>query len=265
MSQIKRTFAALNGRKALIPFITAGHPQPEMTVAVMHELVAQGADIIELGMPFSDPMADGPVIQQSSEQAIAQGIGIEHTIDMVEQFRANNQHTPVVLMGYLNPVECMGHEAFVKRAKAAGVDAVLLVDSPPEESDDLLQHLKASELEQIFLIAPTTTDERQQMICEHASGFVYYVALKGVTGAADLDATSVVEDVKHIRTHTDLPVAVGFGVKDAESAVAVAAGGDAVVIGSALVSLLDGCENLDQARSAIEGFIKPIREALDSL
>jgi len=265
MSLIKQTFAALKGRKALIPFITAGHPKPEMTVPVMHQLVAQGADIIELGMPFSDPMADGPVIQQSSEQAIAQGIGIEHTIDMVKQFRTGNQHTPVVLMGYLNPVECMGHETFVSRAKAAGVDAVLLVDSPPEESDDLLQHLKAGELEQIFLIAPTTTDERQQMICEHASGFVYYVALKGVTGAADLDATSVVEDVKHIRTHTDLPVAVGFGVKDASSAVAVASGADAVVIGSALVSLLNACEDQDQAEAAIEGFIKPIREALDSL
>jgi tryptophan synthase alpha chain len=265
MSLIKQTFSQLNGRKALIPFITAGHPKPEMTVPVMHALVANGADIIELGMPFSDPMADGPVIQQSSEQAIAQGVGIEHTIEMVKQFRADNQHTPVVLMGYLNPVECMGHESFVSQAKAAGVDGVLLVDSPPEESDDLLQHLKAEELEQIFLIAPTTTDERQQMICEHAAGFVYYVALKGVTGAADLDASLVIEDVKHIRTHTDLPVAVGFGVKDAESAVAVAAGGDAVVIGSALVSLLNSCQDLEAATSAIEDFIKPIREALDSL
>lgn len=265
MSLLNKTFEKLKGKKALIPFITAGHPKPELTVDLMHALVAQGADIIELGMPFSDPMADGPVIQHASEHAIAQGVGINQTIEMVKTFRQNNQHTPVVLMGYLNPVECMGHGEFVKQAKAAGIDGLLLVDSPPEESADLLTQLKTQELEQIFLVAPTTTDARMKMICEHASGFVYYVALKGVTGSADLDSESVGADVLHIKKHTDLPVAVGFGVKDAASAVAVAAQADAVVIGSALVSLLDTCDNLESATQAIEQFIKPIRTALDSL
>ncbi len=265
MSLLRQTFQLLKGKKALIPFITAGHPKPELTVDLMHALVKNGADVIELGMPFSDPMADGPVIQQASEHAIAQGVGIENTIEMVKTFRQNNQHTPVVLMGYLNPVECMGHEEFVSRAKAAGVDGLLLVDSPPEESSDLLSHLKAHDLEQIFLVAPTTTDSRLKMICDHASGFVYYVALKGVTGSADLDSQSVGEDVLNIKKYTDLPVAVGFGVKDAASAVAVAEHANAVVIGSALVSLLGACDDLVAAELAIEAFIKPIRTALDSL
>lgn len=265
MSLLKQQFKKLAGKKALVPFITAGHPKPELTVGIMHELVKNGADVIELGMPFSDPMADGPVIQQASEQAIAQGVGIEHTIAMVKEFRTNNQHTPVVLMGYLNPVECMGHSHFVEQAKAAGVDALLLVDSPPEESTELLKQLKAQDLEQIFLIAPTTTESRKKMICQHASGFVYYVALKGVTGSAELNSDSVNSDVLSIKKHTDLPVAVGFGVKDAASAVAVAQQADAVVIGSALVSLLGACNDLQSATKAIEQFIKPIRIALDSL
>ena len=265
MSLFKQTFKQLAGRKALIPFITAGHPKPELTVDIMHALVKNGADVIEVGMPFSDPMADGPVIQQASEHAIAQGIGIEHTIEMVKTFRLKNQHTPVVLMGYLNPVECMGHNQFVTQAKAAGIDALLLVDSPPEESTDLLEQLHSHGLEQIFLVAPTTTDSRTKMICEHASGFVYYVALKGVTGSADLDTQSVDTDVLKIKKHTDLPVAVGFGVKDAASAVAVARQADAVVIGSALVSLLGECDSIDSANQIIEDFIKPIRQALDSL
>lgn len=265
MSLLKQTFQKLSGKKALIPFITAGHPKPELTVDIMHELAKNGADVIELGMPFSDPMADGPVIQQASEFAIAQGVGIEHTIEMVKEFRQKNQLTPVVLMGYLNPVECMGYGQFVTQAKAAGVDALLLVDSPPEESADLLEQLHAHDLEQIFLVAPTTTDSRTKMICEHASGFVYYVALKGVTGSADLDAQSVNSDVINIKNYTDLPVAVGFGVKDAASAVAVAGHADAVVIGSALVSLLGACKDTDSTTQVVEDFIKPIRLALDSL
>jgi len=265
MSLLQQTFQQLGGKKALIPFITAGHPKPELSVDIMHALVKNGANVIELGMPFSDPMADGPVIQDASEHAIAQGIGIEATIAMVKAFRQNNQHTPVVLMGYLNPVECMGHNEFVKQAKAAGVDALLLVDSPPEESTDLLKHLQAHDLEQIFLIAPTTTNSRMKMICDHASGFVYYVALKGVTGSADLDSQAVNSDVQKIKNHTDLPIAVGFGVKDAASAVAVAEQANAVVIGSALVRLLGACDDIESATQVIEAFIKPIRTALDSL
>ncbi len=265
MSLLRQTFLNLGNKKALIPFITAGHPKPDLTVEIMHTLVAQGADVLELGMPFSDPMADGPVIQQASEHAIAQGVGIEQTINMVKSFRQNNQHTPVVLMGYLNPVECMGHQEFVSRAKDAGVDGLLLVDSPPEESAELLKHLKSEDLEQIFLVAPTTTEDRMQMICDHAAGFVYYVALKGVTGSADLDSQSVNSDVLNIKQHTQLPVAVGFGVKDAASAVAVAKEANAVVIGSALVKLLSSCNDIETANKAIEGFIKPIRTALDSL
>lgn len=265
MSLLQQTFSELNGRKALIPFITAGHPSPDFTVEIMYALVENGADVIELGMPFSDPMADGPVIQHASEHAISLGVGIEYTIDMVKKFREKNQHTPVVLMGYLNPVECMGYPEFVQQAKAAGVDALLLVDSPPEESGSLLEQLKAYDMEQIFLIAPTTTEARKKMICAHASGFVYYVALKGVTGSADLDSQAVNSDVSKIKQHTDLPVAVGFGVKDSASAVAVAEQADAVVIGSALVSILGECKDIKSASLAIEDFIKPIRTALDSL
>ncbi len=265
MSRLAQVFARLSGQKALIPFVTAGHPHPDLTVNIMHDLVRNGADVIELGMPFSDPMADGPVIQQASEHAIKQGVGIEKTIQMVKKFREADQDTPVVLMGYLNPVECMGHERFVQQAKSSGVDALLLVDSPPEESSELLQQLKTNDLEQIFLIAPTTTDARAAMICEHAAGFVYYVALKGVTGSADLDAESVNKDVKKIKQHTDLPVAVGFGVKDAKSAVAVAEVADAVVIGSALVLALGACKDSNEASQVIANFIKPIRSALDSL
>ncbi len=265
MSRLHNKLSHLAGRKALIPFITAGHPNPDMTVAIMQQLVADGADVIELGMPFSDPMADGPVIQQASEQAIAKGTGIKETIAMVKQFRQQDQTTPVVLMGYLNPVECMGYSQFVEKAHEAGVDALLLVDSPPEESTDLLAQLQQVDMEQIFLIAPTTTDERKQMICEHAKGFVYYVALKGVTGSADLDSQAVNKDVSSIRNFTNLPVAVGFGVKDADSAVAVAEQADAVVIGSALVSLLNDCDSVAAAQTAVSKFIKPIRTALNSL
>lgn len=263
MSRLAGVFKALNGKKALIPFVTAGHPHPDLTVGIMHELVKNGADVIELGMPFSDPMADGPVIQQASEHAISLGVGIEKTIAMVKAFRSSNQNTPIVLMGYLNPVECMGHENFVQQAKSAGVDALLLVDSPPEESSDLLKQLKTEDLEQIFLVAPTTTESRTQMICEHASGFVYYVALKGVTGSADLDAESVNADIQKIKQHTELPVAVGFGVKDADSAVAVAQEADAVVIGSALVTALKDCDTSENAAQVVADFIKPIRTALN--
>lgn len=265
MSLLKATFENLKNKKALIPFITAGHPKPDLTVNIMHELVKNGADVIELGMPFSDPMADGPVIQLASEKAIALGTGIDQVLQMVKQFRKNNSNTPVVLMGYLNPVECKGNQLFVEQAKSVGVDALLLVDSPPEESGDLIKQLTQHDMEQIFLVAPTTTENRKKMICQHASGFIYYVALKGVTGSANLDSDAVNKDVLSIKKLTKLPVAVGFGVKDAASALSVAKEADAVVIGSALVSLLDRCEDSASASKAITQFIKPIRTALDSL
>ncbi len=261
MSRLNPTFEQLQGCKALIPFITAGHPKAEWTVAIMHALVEAGADVIELGIPFSDPMADGEVIQLSSEQAIANGVGLKDVLLLVQLFRERNSTTPIVLMGYLNPVECFGYAEFVDQAKNAGVDAVLLVDSPVEESAHLLSLLKAADMEQIFLVAPTTTDERTKHITAHAGGFLYYVALKGVTGSADLDAESVNVDIQKIKNQTTLPVAVGFGVKDAASAVAVAKQADAVVIGSALVKKLGQCENESDATRAA----KPIRTALNSL
>jgi len=265
MNLLTTKMKQLKEQKALIPFITAGHPRPDMTVALMHELVSCGADVIELGMPFSDPMADGPVIQLASEQAIAQGVGILDVLEMVKVFRQDDENTPVVLMGYLNPVECMGYEPFAKQANVAGVNAVLLVDSPPEESAELLKYLEQNKLQQIFLVSPTTTSGRTKMICQHASGFIYYVALKGVTGSADLNTDSIQADIEIIRKYSPLPVAVGFGVKDASTATAVAKSADAVVIGSALVSLLGECDDLDTAKKAIQDFIKPIRKALDSL
>lgn len=265
MTLIDQKFITLNGKKALIPFITAGHPAPDLTVFIMHRLVACGADIIELGIPFSDPMADGVVIQQSSEQAIANGVNLQAVIKMVAEFRQNNQHTPVVLMGYLNPIESYGYQNFVEQAARAGVNAVLLVDSPPEESERLLSLLKDQSMQQIFLISPTTTSQRAKMIVEKASGFVYYVALKGVTGAADLDSEAIAADLKKIKQQTDLPLAVGFGIKDAQSAVAVAQNADAVVIGSALVSLLSDCQTEQSAEQIISDFLNPIRQALDSL
>lgn len=265
MSRLNPTFEQLKGRKALIPFITAGHPKAEWTVAIMHALVDAGADVIELGVPFSDPMADGEVIQLSSEQAIANGVGLKDVLTVVQSFRESNQTTPIVLMGYLNPVECFGYPEFVEQAKTSGVDAVLLVDAPVEESAQLMSLLKSAEMEQIFLVAPTTTDERTKHIASHAGGFLYYVALKGVTGSADLDTESVNVDIKKIKEKTDVPVAVGFGVKDATSAVAVAEKADAVVIGSALVKKLNDCQSESEAVQAANDFLKPIRTALNSL
>ncbi|KAA3650819.1 MAG: tryptophan synthase subunit alpha [Proteobacteria bacterium] len=265
MSFIDQKFNSLAGKKALIPFMTAGFPKPDMTVPMMHYLVENGADIIELGMPFSDPMADGPVIQKASEKAIQQGVNLVQTLQMVSQFRQDNQHTPVVLMGYLNPVESMGYEKFVNSAAGAGVNGVLLVDSPPEESAELQSHLKKHQLEQIFLVAPTTSEARKKFICQQAGGFIYYVALKGVTGAADLNPEIVNQEIKQLKQYTALPIAVGFGVKDAASAVAVAAQADAVVIGSALIQQLLGCQDKHSAKKAISDFMRPIRLALDSL
>ncbi len=251
------------GRKALIPFITAGFPKPEWTVDAMHCLVASGADIIELGVPFSDPMADGPVIQQASEQAIAQGVCLGDVLGMVNEFRQQDKETPIVLMGYLNPLERYGYDDFVNDAATAGVDGVLLVDSPVEESAGLLDLLRQHRLDQIFLVAPTTSGQRLPRILQAASGFVYYVSLKGVTGAASLDTHELAEKIAAIRAGTDLPVAVGFGVSDAKSAQAVARHADAVVIGSALVRVMGQCRDRGGLLEAIDSFLTPVRVALD--
>jgi tryptophan synthase alpha chain len=252
------------GRKALIPFITAGDPQPSVTVPTMHALVEAGADIIELGVPFSDPMADGPVIQHASERALLHHVGMHDVLDMVSEFRKRNADTPVVLMGYLNPIEVMGYEAFAKAAAEAGVDGILTVDMPPEEAHDFTAALKAHGLDPIFLLAPTTGEARIGRICELASGFVYYVSVKGITGAGNLNIDEVAQRVQTIRSKTDLPVGVGFGIKDGDSAARVAAVADAVVVGSALVSRIEALQNdIDKIPQQAGTFITELRQAMD--
>jgi tryptophan synthase alpha chain len=249
MSRINTCFAKLKaeGRKALIPYVTAGDPQPAVTVPLMHAMVQAGADIIELGVPFSDPMADGPVIQRAAERALEHHTSLHDVLAMVSEFRQQDADTPVVLMGYLNPVEVMGYAAFAKAAKQAGVDGVLTVDLPPEEADELGSALRAQQLDPIFLLAPTSDHERIKLICAAASGYVYYVAVKGVTGAGNLDVQAVADKLEQIRALTDLPVGVGFGIKDAQSAAAVSAVADAVVVGSALVQKIEEAQKVEQA------------------
>ena len=265
MSRIAAVFDALRarGRKALIPYITAGDPYADATVDIMLAMAAAGADVIELGVPFSDPMADGPVIQQAGERALRNGIGMPQVLDFVRGFRARNQSTPIVLMGYANPIERYGSERFVADARAAGVDGVLVVDYPPEECEDFAASLRANGLDPIFLLAPTSTEERMKHVGRIASGYVYYVALKGVTGAGHLDTAAVAAIVPRIKSFVKLPVGVGFGIRDAASAQAVAAVADAVVIGSALVQLLATRTRDNVAATAAE-FIAGIRAALDS-
>ncbi|HZT54797.1 MAG TPA: tryptophan synthase subunit alpha [Burkholderiaceae bacterium] len=265
MSRIKTTFDALqaSGRKALIPYVTAGDPFADATVEIMLAMAHAGADVIELGVPFSDPMADGPVIQKAGERALARGIGMPQVLDFVRGFRAENDATPVVLMGYANPVERYGVDRFVADARAAGVDGVLVVDYPPEECETFAATLRASGLDPIFLLAPTSTEARMAHVGRIASGYVYYVSLKGVTGAGHLDTAAVAAMVPRIKTHVKLPVGVGFGIRDAKTAQAVAAVSDAVVIGSALVQLLETRTRENVAAAAGE-FIAGIRAALDS-
>jgi tryptophan synthase alpha chain len=266
MSRIAEHLKALrtNGRKALIPFITAGDPQPSVTVPTMHAMVEAGADIIELGVPFSDPMADGPVIQHASERALLHHVGLRDVLAMVSEFRQTDQQTPVVLMGYLNPIEVMGYEVFARAAAEAGVDGVLTVDMPPEEASELTAALRANGLDPIFLLAPTTSEQRISRICELASGFVYYVSVKGITGAGHLNTDEVAERVNTIRGKTDLPVGVGFGIKDGESAARVARVADAVVVGSALVGRIEALQNeIDKIPQAAGAFIAELRRALD--
>jgi tryptophan synthase alpha chain len=264
-NRIDRRFAELkaSSRKALIPFMTAGDPLPEATVAIMHALVQAGADLIELGVPYSDPVADGPVIQHSSERAIERGVGIVQILGWVKQFRERDADTPIVLMGYLNPIEIFGYERFAKDAVEAGVDGVLIVDVPVEEAATV-QPLRDAGIHEIFLVAPTTTEQRLATIREQAKGFVYYVSFAGITGAGQLDPAAVRERVSLIKRGGDIPVAVGFGVRDAASAVAVAEMADAVVIGSALVAKLAETKDVETAVACARDFLAPVRAALDS-
>lgn len=270
MNRIARTFAALreNGRKALIPYVTAGDPYADVTPELMVAMADAGADVIELGVPFSDPMADGPVIQKASERALARGIGMDQVLAMVRAFRATNTSTPVVLMGYANPIERFdqrhGERAFVKAAAEAGVDGVLVVDYPPEECEAFAASLQQHGLDPIFLLAPTSTEQRMRDVGRIASGYVYYVSLKGVTGAGHLDTQSVADMVPRIRQHVKVPVGVGFGIRDAASAKAVAQVSDAVVIGTRIVQLLEE-QPRDGVAEAGRAFIAEIRAALDTL
>jgi len=266
MSRIQDTFAQLaqHKRKALIPFITAGDPYPDATVELMQAMADAGADVIELGIPFSDPMADGPVIQRAAERALVHGIGLPQVLGYVRDFRARNATTPVVLMGYANPIERYGQDAFVRDAQAAGVDGVLVVDYPPEECERFAGLLQSQGMDPIFLLAPTSSDARMARIGQIASGYVYYVSLKGVTGAGHLDVDAVAQMVPRIRHHVPVPVGVGFGIRDAQTAQAVARVSDAVVIGSRLVQLLEA-QPRDNVALAGADFIREIRQALDQL
>ena len=265
MSRIAATFAALQakGRKALIPYVTAGDPFADVTPEIMLAMARAGADVIELGVPFSDPMADGPVIQKAGERALARGIGMPQVLDFVRAFRRSNDTTPVVLMGYANPVERYGVDRFVTDAQAAGVDGVLVVDYPPEECEDFAAKLQANGLDPIFLLAPTSTEARMRHVGRIARGYVYYVSLKGVTGAGNLDIDAVAAMLPRIKAHVKLPVGVGFGIRDAATARAVAQVSDAVVIGSAIIQLLESCSR-DTAAAVAGEFIAGVRAALDS-
>ncbi len=267
MSRIADRFAALRARNrtALVPFVTAGDPNPTATVPVMQAMVEAGADILELGVPFSDPMADGPVIQRASERALAAGMDFAKVLDIVREFRAGDAETPVVLMGYLNPLEAAGYARAAERAAAAGVDGFITVDLPPEEADDLVREVRAHAMDPVFLISPTSSDERIARICGEASGFVYYVSLRGVTGAATLDVDEVAERLARIRRMTDLPVGVGFGIRDGASAARVARISDAVVVGTAIVSRVEENAHAPEALPGVlAAFIAELRQALDA-
>ena len=264
VTRLDSTFAALKSasKKALIPFITCGDPDPSLTVSIMHSLVRAGANAIELGMPFSDPMADGPVIEKASERAIAKGVDLTEALRCIAEFRLNDNQTPIVMMGYLNPILQFPRDAFFDAAKAAGADALLIVDSPIEESQTFKRDLNARGLQQIFLVAPTSSPKRRAQMAENAEGFLYYVSFAGITGAAQLDLKEIGSAVKALKAISLAPVAVGFGVKDAQSAKAIAENADAVVIGSALVATLAGAVDADDADARIQAFIAPIRAVL---
>lgn len=268
MSQLASCFKRLaaSNKKALIPFVTAGDPEPGFTVGLMHEMVAAGADIIELGVPFSDPMADGPVIQAADERALAHHVSLRDVLDMVAEFRQQDTSTPIVLMGYLNPVEMMGYTAFADRAREAGVDGVLVVDMPPEEADEFSPIMRERQIDIIYLISPTTNSARIELINSRASGYLYYVSLKGVTGANTLDVDQVAKKLTEIRSISSLPVGVGFGIKDGQTAQAVARIADAVVVGSALVRQIEqNPDNPQQITSGITSQLREMRSMMDAV
>ena len=265
MSRIQSKFEALKiqGRKALIPFVTAGDPNPAVTVPLMHALVASGADVIELGVPFSDPMADGPVIQRASERALVHKVGLRDVLQMVADFRSKDSTTPVVLMGYGNPIEAMGWEKFAQRCAEVGVDGVLTVDFPPEESHDAFAHLQAHGIDPIFLVAPTTNEARIKLVAKLARGYVYYVSLKGVTGAGNIDLGAIAQKIPQLRKHIFIPIGVGFGIRDAATARAVAALCDGVVVGSRIVQEIEN-SNEQQVLENVSRLVKELRLAIDT-
>ncbi len=264
MSRIAARFAKLRRehRTALIPFVTAGDPGPEAAVPLMHALVAGGADVIELGVPFSDPMADGPVIQRSSERALKAGVSLKDVIGYVAEFRKTDTATPVVLFGYANPVEAMGTERFADAAQEAGADGVLIVDYPPEEAQEMMQLLDARGLDMIFLLSPTTIDKRLEQVAALGRGYLYYVSLKGVTGAANIDLDDVAARIARIRAHTALPIGVGFGIRDPDTARRIATVADAVVIGSRLVQEIE-CAPREEVNARVTAFLRGVRDAMD--
>ena len=266
MSRIQKTFADLQSKKkkALITFITAGDPAPELTVPLLHALVESGADILELGVPFSDPMAEGPVIQRANERALKFNVGMHDVLGYVREFRKTDQHTPVVLMGYANPIERMGVDRFVTESKAAGADGAIVVDYPPEEASEFAQKLKAQDMDLIFLLAPTSTEQRIKQVAQISSGFSYYVSLRGVTGAGHIDTAEVASRLKAIREHVKLPIGVGFGIRDGATAKAVASVSDAVVIGSRIIQELENTPK-DKAVAAVSDFLSGIRAAIDEV
>lgn len=267
MTRLSKQLAAnqTNHRKNLVTFITAGDPDVGLTLKLMHALVAAGVDVIELGVPFSDPMADGPVIQRASERAVANGVGLRDVLQLVREFRATDANTPVVLMGYANPIECMGQTAFIEQAVTSGVDGALVVDYPPEESIEFAQTAKQAGLNVIYLVAPTSTEARMKSTSEVASGFIYYVSLKGVTGAGTLDVGAVKTQVAKLREYSDLPINVGFGISDASSARAVSEVADGVVIGSKLITLVEtALQNNQDAVQIVHDWVADVRKALDA-
>ena len=265
MSRIQGRFEALAKakRKALIPYITAGDPHPSLTVPLLRALVESGADILELGVPFSDPMADGPVVQRAGERALKHGVGLSSVLAMVKDFRQGDDATPVVLMGYANPIEAMGIETFAAAAKAAGVDGVIVVDYPPEECVEFAVLMKRNDIDPIFLLAPTSTKKRIDEVARSGSGYLYYVSLRGVTGASNIDFSEITKKIPAIRAATRMPIGVGFGIRDAESARRVAQTADAVVIGSRIIQEIEA-GSADTAVARVKAFLKPIRQALDA-
>ena len=264
MSRIQGRFESLAKakRKALIPYIAAGDPHPSLTVPLMRALVEAGADILELGVPFSDPMADGPVIQRAGEVARRHGVGLPRVLAMAREFRTRDERTPLVLMGYANPIEAMGTERFVKEAKAAGVDGVIVVDYPPEECAPFAEAMRASGMDLVFLLAPTSTAERVAAVAKAASGYIYYVSLKGITGATHLDLADVEKNIARIRKTTKLPIGVGFGIRDAATARAIAEFADAAVIGSRIVQEVESAPP-GQAAPRVAAFLRSVRQAMD--